>query len=122
VLRHRIIRCTKCGHTCECPNCTFEGDHPKEKLERNKKITEMYQRGGITMKEIGKVFGLSQGRVQQILLKTMPPRPRQDWYFYNNEEVETTIENEWTRYIKSVKEWAKRERKRQEERNGKSKG
>ena len=69
MIKHRIMKCSKCGHTCECPNCTFE-----EKIVRNEEIVAMYRQGGITMKKIAKEFGISQVRVRQILVEMIPPK------------------------------------------------
>jgi DNA-directed RNA polymerase alpha subunit len=50
----------------KCPYCGYES--PPAGSERNRRLMERYARGDVTMKQLGNEFGLSGGRVRQIII------------------------------------------------------
>jgi Mor family transcriptional regulator len=43
---------------------------PEDRAKRNREITHAYNAGGVTLRALGKRYGLSHDRVRQIVIKT----------------------------------------------------
>jgi DNA-directed RNA polymerase alpha subunit len=50
----------------KCPYCGYES--PPAGSDRNRRIIERYARGDVTLRQLGSEFGLSGGRIRQIII------------------------------------------------------
>jgi hypothetical protein len=62
---------------CPLPDCIYDSPHGKRlllKRRRDEELVSMYRRGGVTRKELARIYGLSVRSVQRILKNHPPPR------------------------------------------------
>ena len=52
----------------KCPKCGYMPPPPNKQEDRNRSIAERYNQGDVTLAKLGAEWGLSKGRVRQIVL------------------------------------------------------
>jgi DNA-binding transcriptional ArsR family regulator len=76
---------------CPYPQCLYDEPRGKQrwlKALRNKKIAGLFSSGGLGVKELALMFGLSQRTVQRALKSTMSISSKQVGELINREEIE----------------------------------